>query len=301
MTKISLVLGSNGVIGTALSNLIANPYTVSRSQVANFPYHFQADLEIYEQFLKLKNLNPSLIYGLAADTRTRVDTDEGRKVFFNNISIADNMLRYAQDKGCKLFYFSTAALCSNQNFLTSEINPINPFSWYALSKASSEQLCQLYRIKYGVDVVILRLFNIYGANVHKYLVYDVVRKIKHAKLIGSGNITIHSSGSEVRDFTRLDLLLQRVIKLAHSKRTLPPILNIGSGIPLVISQVVDTIISALDFKGEVFYINSILNKYDNPGFYSDNKIIENFMEINDSKEYILNDIKNIALELYKHA
>ena len=71
---------------------------------------------------------------------------------------------------------------------------------YSASKLAGEALCKAYRHSYDMDIVILRLANIYGPHsLHKE---SVVAKFIKAKL-NNESVTIYGNGEQTRDFVHV--------------------------------------------------------------------------------------------------
>jgi len=72
-----------------------------------------------------------------------------------------------------------------------------PVSLYGISKLAAEKLCQLYYDSYGVPVVILRYFNVYGPRQRPDMAFH-----KFIKAILKGKeMTVYGDGKQTRDFT----------------------------------------------------------------------------------------------------
>ena len=101
----------------------------------------------------------------------------------------------------RVIFSSTSAVYeNNKEFPCSENDEVSPSLIYPNSKLQSEMLCKSYVETYGLDVVILRFFNVYGP--HQDL------KRKHPPLIGyvirelfyDRTPVLHSNGFQERDY-----------------------------------------------------------------------------------------------------
>lgn len=72
-----------------------------------------------------------------------------------------------------------------------------PFSPYGVTKLAGEHLCLLYRLNYGLPVVALRYFTVYGPRQRPDMAFE---RFIHAVLSGE-EVVIYGDGEQTRDFT----------------------------------------------------------------------------------------------------
>lgn len=83
-----------------------------------------------------------------------------------------------------------------------ETSRCEPVSIYGLSKFTVEKLCRIYAKQYGVNIINLRLSNIYGKGVAPYT-HSVVATF-FDQVISGNDITLHGDGSQKRDLLYVD-------------------------------------------------------------------------------------------------
>ncbi len=95
-------------------------------------------------------------------------------------------------------------------------DPIGKRSCYDEGKRAGESLCKDYYNQYGVDVKIIRLFNIYGPN----MMFNDGRVISNFMLqaLTGEDITVHGKGEQSRSFMYVDDLLDAFIKIMKLDR-----------------------------------------------------------------------------------
>jgi UDP-glucose 4-epimerase len=108
-----------------------------------------------------------------------------------NIGGTINVLRAAREGRQKVVFASSSVVYGNAEIIpTPEDSPLNPCSFYGLSKTAAEGYCRVYSELFGVPAVILRLFNIFGPGTNKGVMIDLYRKLlrdsKRLELLGSG-------------------------------------------------------------------------------------------------------------------
>lgn len=98
-----------------------------------------------------------------------------------------------------------------------------PVSPYGVHKYLSEQLCRSYAANFGVPVVCIRLFSVYGAGLRKQLLWDACNKAT------SGKFQFFGTGDELRDWLHVSdaaRLLRMAVDWASPEC---PIMNGGTG------------------------------------------------------------------------
>ncbi len=83
---------------------------------------------------------------------------------------------------------------------TSEESPPRPASPYAAHKAAGELLGAAYRAAYGLEVVVLRYFNVYGRRQRGDSPYAGIVAVAAERLRRGELITIFGNGEQTRDF-----------------------------------------------------------------------------------------------------
>jgi len=120
---------------------------------------------------------------------------------------------------------------------TREEKPSELTSIYALSKRDQEDLCTIYGRTYGLPVVALRFFNIYGTRQALSNPYTGVAAIFASRLLNHQPPLIFEDGEQQRDFVSIhDIVQACVLALAYSGAE-PLVCNIGSGKPITIREV----------------------------------------------------------------
>lgn len=113
----------------------------------------------------------------------------------------------------------------------SETSSLNPISPYGVHKKISEEICEMYVAQYGVSVAIIRLFSVYGAGLHKQLLWDACRKLEN------GNNSFYGTGEETRDWVHVEDIAS-LLYLAHNRADNScPIVNGASGVDVSTREV----------------------------------------------------------------
>jgi len=123
----------------------------------------------------------------------------------------------------------------------SETDPIfSAISPYAASKLACEALGHVYHHVYGLDVVMLRFFTVYGPRQRPDL---AIRKF--ASLISAGKpIPVFGDGSTARDYTYITDILEGVIACTGRNFGFE-IFNLGESETVKLSRLIELLESAL--------------------------------------------------------
>lgn len=129
---------------------------------------------------------------------------------------------------------------------TTEEKPLQCTSVYALSKKDQEELCLLYGRTYGLPVIALRYFNIYGSRQALSNPYTGVAAIFASRLLNCRAPLVFEDGRQMRDFVSVDDVVRANLLAMESNRAAGKALNIGSGMPISILEVASSLARTLD-------------------------------------------------------
>ncbi len=144
----------------------------------------------------------------------------------NNIESTQKILEASKkSKIKKIVYASSSSVYGNTPDLPmKETSRLFPYSPYGVTKLAAENLCSLYYENYGVPVVSLRFFTVYGPRQRPDMAFH-----KFFKAIGENRpIEIYGSGEQTRDFTYIDDIVNATITAAEKGKP-GKIYNLGSG------------------------------------------------------------------------
>ena len=120
---------------------------------------------------------------------------------------------------------------------TTEAKPLQCTSIYALSKKDQEEMTLLFGRTYGIAVVALRYFNIYGTRQALSNPYTGVAAIFASRLLNRHAPMIFEDGRQMRDFVSVHDVVQANLLAMEGSKADGMALNIGSGSPISIAEV----------------------------------------------------------------
>ncbi len=157
-----------------------------------------------------------------------------------NIMGTLNVLAAARDAGVKrvVAASSSSVYGSNPVLPKRESMCPAPMSPYAITKLSAEQFCQTFWHVYGLETVALRYFNVFGPGQNPESQYAaVVPRFVNALLHGQP-LTVHGDGTQSRDFTFIDNVVQANLLACTSANAPGQALNIACGQQYSLNQLV---------------------------------------------------------------
>lgn len=129
-----------------------------------------------------------------------------------------------------LLFPSSAAVYGNPTSLpVSEHAPPHPISPYGFHKRVCEVLADEHAVCFGLDIVVVRLFSVFGAAQRRLLLWELF-----AQLAGPEETAwLDGTGEESRDFLHVDDLADALLAIAAAPRRDPgggaEVLNVASG------------------------------------------------------------------------
>lgn len=241
-----LVTGSDGFLGSNLVkylgdknyNLIGLSKKRSNSQIP----------KLFGDIVTISNVkNISTIVHLAAMTDIDYCQKHPTECFQTNVMGLQNMLEIARKNDSKFIFVSSSQIYGNPSTLpVNENMDFNPLSIYATSKICGEYICESYSKTYGLDVIIVRAFSVYGPGSPTYsAVAKIITQIIKNKAIKLGNLKPRRDFLYVSDMvSALELLMKSNLR-GFSK------FNIGSGTSISIYNLCKKLIKISDTKTKI--------------------------------------------------
>ncbi|HEY7786797.1 MAG TPA: SDR family NAD(P)-dependent oxidoreductase [Pyrinomonadaceae bacterium] len=175
---------------------------------------------------------------LAARAGVRPSLDQPQLYTETNINGTLNLLELARQNGIKQFVFgsSSSVYGTNAKVPFSEGDPIRqPISPYAATKGAGELLTHTYSHLYGIRVVCLRFFTVYGARQRPDLAIH-----KFARLISSRKpIPVFGDGTTRRDYTYIDDIISGVRAAIDYDGSSYEVINLGESRTVELRELIE--------------------------------------------------------------
>ncbi len=255
-----LVTGSAGFIGAQLAKELVNRghevfgidnfVTGYRDRV--FPeYTFiEGDLRDESVYEKLpKDLDG--IFHLAAVPRVPRSIEEPKMTHDYNTNSVINLFEFARLTGVKkIVSASSSTVYGNQERMPlHEGMVLQPISPYGAQKALLEHYARTYAFLFGIDMVCLRLFSVYGPgmNLDEQHALAIPAFIKARR--ENRPLTIFGDGTYTRDCTHVsDVVNAFVLSMEHADLKKFEVFNIGAGKNVSINHLAQVIGGEVQYK-----------------------------------------------------
>ncbi len=164
-----------------------------------------------------------------------------------NVEGSLNVFLAARDMGVRrVVYASSSSVYGNAaRFPVDESMPRMPLSPYAVSKATVELYADSFSRLYGMDLVGLRYFNVFGPRQDPEGPYAaVIPRFIQAMLSGSQPV-IYGDGTQARDFTAVENVVEANMRAAAAQGNISGVYNVASGRPVTLLELVAALNAAL--------------------------------------------------------
>ncbi len=148
----------------------------------------------------------------------------------SNVDGTISVLEASRKHGIKRFVYAASSSCYGipDCFPTLETAELRPQYPYALTKSVGEQYVMHWGHVYGLPVVSLRMFNVYGPRSRTSGTYGAVFGVFLAQKLNGKPYTVVGDGNQTRDFTFVTDIVDAYAKIAESD-VCNEIFNLGSG------------------------------------------------------------------------
>lgn len=227
---------------------------------------YKSDIRNKEEIKKIFEKNKiDIIVHLAARAGVRPSMENPLLYIDVNVNGTLAILELAREFGVKKFVFASSSSVYGGNEKTpfSEDDPINnPLSPYAITKIAGEQLCGIYSRLYGINIVCLRFFTVYGPRGRPDMApYKFTNLIMQDK-----EIEVYGDGSSKRDYTFISDIIDG-IAAAIEKELKFEVINLGDSNPVELKYLISLIEQNTGKKAKIKFMPE--QKGDVPITYAD--------------------------------
>lgn len=249
MSRIA-VIGGAGFIGTNLvKSLVEEGNNVlviddfSNGKISNLA---EIDCEIREfsildkEKLKHNLIDVSSIVLLAALGSIPRSLSFPVSTVETNIMGTLNVLEVAREIGAQVVFTSSSSVFgANSELPKRELMWASPLNPYAASKLGGEGLMQGYAHSYGMQIVTFRLFNVFGPWQRPDHEYAAVLPRWISALIQRKSIDVYGDGTQSRDFTPVEVVVNVIIESIKKGFSHPKPINLSVGNRISLLEVIE--------------------------------------------------------------
>lgn len=279
MTKIALITGSAGFIGTNLvKKLLSEKFKVVAVDNFSAAEKWKADLfkknDSYD-FIELDITAPDFVHKINSSKFLK----EGGKIeeIYNlacpasppryaNLALETiaasttgliQVLELARAHGAKVLHTSTSEVYGDPlvhpqtEDYRGNVNTVGPRSCYDEAKRISETICYEYQRLHAVEIKLVRIFNTYGPYMDVQDGRVITNFINQA--LNNEDITIYGQGEQTRSFQFITDLLDGFEKAMQTGTDFFGPVNLGNPGEFTIKQLAEKVLTMIPTKSKIVY------------------------------------------------
>lgn len=169
-----------------------------------------------------------------------VPSIQSPEVYFRaNVDGTFAVLEAARHHNVRRMVYVASSSCYGipKSYPTPETAAIDPRYPYALTKYLGEQLSLHWAKVYGLPVMSVRLFNVFGPRARTSGTYGAVFGVFLAQLIAGKPLTVVGDGTQTRDFTFVSDVVGAIVTVVERGRP-SEVYNVGSGDHVSVNELV---------------------------------------------------------------
>jgi len=171
---------------------------------------------------------------MVCDKDPRLDLDINAKGTFN-------MLTLAKEFNVKKFVHASTGSVYGKALMNpqDENHPVNPQSYYGVSKLAGEKYVKLFNYMFGLNTTVLRYFHVYGSR-QLYHIGGVV-PVFTKRLLDDLPPEIWGDGLQERSFTYVKDIVAANFAVANAKESKGEAYNVASGLKIKVIDLAEKI------------------------------------------------------------
>jgi UDP-glucose 4-epimerase len=207
-----LVTGGAGFIGShlcqrLLTNELNEVYSLDNYFTGSESNHIENVKYIRgctKDIAKLVSFTPDIIYHLGEYSRVEQSFDDIEKVWQYNKDGTFAVLEFVRKSGCKILYAGSSTKYGDNG----DGKDTSPYAW---TKSSNTELVRNYGMWFNIPFAITYFYNVYGPREIQVGKYATLIAIFKEKMKNNEPLTIVSPGTQKRNFTHIDDIIDGVI------------------------------------------------------------------------------------------
>lgn len=261
-----LITGGAGFVGSHL----CDKYTKNGDTVLCLDNFMNGSLTNIRQLLNYRNFklvngdirnfdllekitrDVDFVFHLAAQIHVDRSIVEPKMTYEVNVLGTQNILEVARMYDVKkVIYASTSEVYGSTLYAPmDEKHPLNAPHPYGASKIAADRMCNAYIETYGMDVCIMRSFNLYGPK-QKDSGYGGVISLFTKRVLNNMPPIIYGNGEQTRDYTYVDDIVRAYDMILNYKKEIREPINFGMGKEIKIIDLANKIIELCGRRGNV--------------------------------------------------
>ena len=258
-----LILGSNGLVGSSLSRVLAKDGYFNEIVSAT---RKDADLlDLSETKKLIQDTKPNVVINAAAKVGGVLANNSHRSEFLIenikiNINLLESVIPFSEIKvinlGSSCIYpLNAENPIKEESIMSGKLEPTN--SPYAMAKLTAIELGDSISKQFGHQITNLMPTNLYGPNdnfsdKNSHVIPGLIQRFHKAKINNADSVEVWGSGNPKREFLYVDDLAECIMHILKNNID-NNLINIGSGHEVSIKELVDKVVELTNYKGVVEY------------------------------------------------
>lgn len=301
MTEKVLITGGAGFIGSQLGYALScagHAVTLVDDMSDGQEDNLTIDGKRFGEFVHLDVRDPrmadimaghDIVFHLAGTSSLPKCQANPRDAYDNNVTATVQLLEYARKQGLRRFIFSsTSAVYENtEGAPFSEDAQLSPDLVYASTKLAAERACQGFAATTGLDVAVMRFFNVYGEHQDIHRTNPPFLSYLSREIISGRRPTLFNKTDAARDYVYvgdvIDMLRRVMTTQTHQRGDA---YNVCSGAGYSVPKLVDL-------------FSKVTGRDINPDYQDPTQFWDKFPEIFSGAHPLSRD--RIRKEVWKHS
>lgn len=184
-----------------------------------------------------------IVFHEAAFVSVPLSMDDPISCFDINQRGTEIVLESARESGVKrVVLASSAAVYGDSTEIPlKEETKLFPMSPYAVSKRVTEIYAELYTRSFGLEVVALRYFNVFGPRQRPDSMYAAAVPIFTRNLVDKKQIVIYGDGEQTRDLVFVEDIVNANLLASQHADAPGQVFNVSSGVEITVNQLITTL------------------------------------------------------------
>ena len=280
---IYLVTGGAGFIGSALASsllakggkvyIIDNLSTGYKLNIPKEATFIEGDFSKDGTISKLNNIRFDVVFHIGGQSSGEISYEDPEYDLNTNTLSTLKLLQYCVKTGCRKFiYASTMSVYGEvdgqEQF--SELDNVNPKSFYAIGKLASEKYMDIFSKQFGIDFVSLRYFNVYGPgqnldNLKQGMVSIYLKQFLDASF---DKVIVKGSLNRFRDLIYIDDVVNITVESAINDKFTNRVINVGTATKTRVHEILNLIKTHTSIEKDITLTDGTPG--DQFGIYADN-------------------------------
>ncbi len=195
------------------------------------------------------------VYHLAARVQVSQSILYPREYNEVNVGGTVSLMEAMRDAGVRRVVFTSSGAVYGEQAtqpVREDARP-NPQSPYAVSKLAAEYYVRTIGALWGIETVVLRVFNTYGPGQHLPPSHPPVVPRFIEQALRGGSLVIFGGGGQTRDFVFVDDVIEALVAAASSPDVDRRVINVGSGRETSINELADLVGQVVGSKLDVIH------------------------------------------------